>query len=161
MNWQLIDSVQEVIPGSNAAGIAYTNYPDSLFKHHFPSFPVTPGVLLTEIGAQLSGLLIQTTAYDQRGYFVFPVLVFIRDAKFRDFVPPNQELEVTTKLVDLRPESGICKATIRNKGRRCASMELVFAFEPDGTARFAEKDEVDKFLRSELLRVKSPWQPAT
>src|SRR5690349_19524113 len=83
LRWQLLRAVDEVVPGERIVGRATTDFPPELYADHFPSFPVTPGVLLIELGAQLSGLLVQATVHERRGHWVFPVLALVRDAKFR------------------------------------------------------------------------------
>lgn len=159
MRWRLLERVRELVPGETARADASTNFPPDLFADHFPSFPVTPGVLLTEMGAQLSGLLVQATVIAQRSLWVFPVLGAIDGAKFRSFVGPETTVEVTARITSLRDEGAMCKATVTSAGRRSADMTLMLVFDPNGLAGSADCAMLESHARGEYRRLSSPWQP--
>jgi 3-hydroxyacyl-[acyl-carrier-protein] dehydratase len=159
LRWQLLRSIDEVVPGERIAGRASTAFPDELFGDHFPSYPVTPGVLLVELGAQIAGFLVQATVYEQSGLWVFPVLSIIREAKFRTFVPPHAEVRVEAKLVSLYRDYAAVRAGIAHDGVRCVSMELALSFDAEGEARMGDAGALVAYSRSELDRLASPWRP--
>jgi 3-hydroxyacyl-[acyl-carrier-protein] dehydratase len=159
LRWQLLRSIDEVVPGERIAGRASTDFPDELFGDHFPSCPVTPGVLLVELGAQLSGFLVQATVHEQSRLWVFPVLSIIREAKFRSFVPPHADLRVEAKLVSLYRDSALVRAGLSRDGARCVSMELALSFDAEGDARMGDAGALVAYARSELDRLASPWRP--
>jgi 3-hydroxyacyl-[acyl-carrier-protein] dehydratase len=160
VRWHLLRSIDLVVPGERIAGSAVTDYPDELFADHFPSLPITPGVLLIELGAQLSGVLIQATVHAASGRWVFPFLVVVREAKFRSFVPPRSELEIAAELVHLRSDAAQVRARLSRERRRCATMQLSLAFDPDGRAGAGDPAMLAAHARAELSRLGSPWQPA-
>lgn len=51
----MIDRIKEIIPGDKALGIKCWSLDNEIFQDHFPGFSTTPGVLMTESMAQLSG----------------------------------------------------------------------------------------------------------
>lgn len=61
----------------------------TIFEGHFPTYPLMPGVLLTECMAQTTGWLVSVLG----GFEKMPILVGIKEAKFRTFVHPGDELE--------------------------------------------------------------------
>jgi 3-hydroxyacyl-[acyl-carrier-protein] dehydratase len=159
VRWQLLQAIDEVVPGRRVRARAATDFPDELFADHFPSFPVTPGVLLVELGAQAGGVLVQATVHQEQGHWVFPVLTVIREAKFRAFVPPRAELTVTAELEALRPGGALVGATLERDGRRCASMRVLLAFDPDGKPAGGDAAVLAARCRDELARLGSPWCP--
>lgn len=163
MRWQLLQSIDDVVPGERIRGRATTDFPPTLFADHFPSFPVTPGVLLIEIAAQLAGLLVQATVRERRGHWVFPVLTIVREAKFRSFVPPGTPLEVEAELESLRPDAAQLRARIFRDRRRCAGARLTFAFDPAGGAHGGERRGDPAILarhtRELFRRLGGPWRP--
>lgn len=159
MRWRLLERVRELVPGETASAEASTNFSDQLFADHFPSFPITPGVLLTEMGAQLSALLVQATMVTDRNLWVFPFLGQIEGAKFRAFVAPHSKLEIRARIDSLRDEAALCKATVMSDGRKSADMSLILVFDPNGDAGSGNRDVLERFCRDEYKRLSSPWQP--
>jgi 3-hydroxyacyl-[acyl-carrier-protein] dehydratase len=67
----------------------------TIFEGHFPTYPLMPGVLLTECMAQTTGWLV--TALN--GFTAMPFLVGVKEAKFRTPVFPGDELEFEGRMV--------------------------------------------------------------
>jgi len=158
MRWILLSSIDELAPGERIVGTARTDFPDALFGDHFPGFPVTPGVMLVEMCAQLCGKLIEASVIEARGHWAYPILSIVRESKFRAFVPPHATLELRGKLVSLRPESAECKASVHIGSRRHANMTLVFVFDPEGKPPSIEVD-LEAWERANFASLNSPWQP--
>jgi 3-hydroxyacyl-[acyl-carrier-protein] dehydratase len=165
MRWHLLDAITEIVPGKSAAGFSTTSLPDALFDDHFPTFRITPGVLLVEMWAQLAGKLLQATIWEHRGFWAFPVLTMIYEVKFRDFVQPNERLRVEVEIVEMRPESAMFKTRLVHggigdkPGKRYATGRIVLAFDPTGRPYHGDRDRLESHGRSEFERLGSPWIP--
>jgi len=111
MRFYLIDRIREMIPGESAVGVKCWSMDNEIFQDHFPGLPTTPGVLLTESMAQLSGVLIKKSYYKEYGddIKVYPVLSIIQKAKFRSFVRPGDQCIIKAKLISIDRGRGNAK----------------------------------------------------
>jgi 3-hydroxyacyl-[acyl-carrier-protein] dehydratase len=103
MRFYLIDRVLEMDLGKSAVGIKCWSLDNEIFRDHFPGQPTVPGVLLTESMAQLGGVLLKYSYYEQFGKEtkVYPVLSIIQKAKFRTFVKPGDQCLIKAEITVL------------------------------------------------------------
>ena len=80
-----VDAVTELSAGERAAGVKRFAASDPVFRGHFPSDPLVPGVLLTEALAQVAGI-----AAGQPGLR----LAAIKAMKFPAAARPDEAIEL-------------------------------------------------------------------
>jgi 3-hydroxyacyl-[acyl-carrier-protein] dehydratase len=94
--FKLVDRILEIDTAERTIrceAIVPTESP--ILDHHFPGFPLMPGVLMLESMAQTSGWMILGI----QGFRQMPFLAAAREAKFRTFVEPGTKLDMTAKML--------------------------------------------------------------
>jgi len=129
MRFFLIDKVLEVTYNKEISGIKSWSLDNEIFLDHFPGFPIVPGVLLTESMAQLLGLLIEKSYYNEYGdnHKVYPILSIIQKAKFRDLVVPGDQCIIKGELLSLDLNRANGKASIEVNGKKVVESTLSFS----------------------------------
>ncbi|MEU6071334.1 MULTISPECIES: 3-hydroxyacyl-ACP dehydratase FabZ family protein [Streptomyces] len=124
------DRIVELEPGRRA--VAVRNIPNTLpcFDHHFPRFPILPGVLLLESMAALA----KAAVGGERAWR----LASVRGVRFKHFVGPGDQVHITADVTGGTQQTTEVRATARVGDRVVAtarSLALVSADEPwEGTA---------------------------
>src|SRR5262245_26750153 len=99
MRWLLLDRVTEVVPGERARGVKCVTLTDETLADHFPDFPIFPGVLLIEAGAQLAGFLLEATVnVDAAAPPRRALMVQVEKAKLYELVKPGDRVELEATL---------------------------------------------------------------
>ena len=103
-----------------------------IFEGHFPTYPLMPGVLLIECMAQTTGWLVSALA----GFTAMPILVGVREAKFRTPVFPGDTIEFEGSLVHEGSGYAIgdCKG-LRN-GKAVCEARLTYHMMPYPSGQF-------------------------
>ncbi len=96
--------------------VAVRNVPGTLdvFDSHFPRFPVLPGMLLFESMVVLAGLVLAEPGERWR-------LSGAQVVRFRHFVRPGDEAEITVRVLDCAAQTARCTASVTVDGRSVAS----------------------------------------
>lgn len=125
--FQMIDKISAVDLDEKTIS-AHSTVPDesTVFEGHFPGNPLVPGVLMIEIMAQASGILIMHTI----DFAKIPLLAGVKNAKFRDFVGPGTKLDINSKFEHDGSGFAVMNAEIRSDGKRIANAQLTYTIMP-------------------------------
>jgi 3-hydroxyacyl-[acyl-carrier-protein] dehydratase len=143
MRFLLVDEILEMSPGRTIRAVKTLSPDEELFLDHFPGFPVVPGVLLTEMMAQAAGKCL-FAENPERGR---PMLVQIKSATFRNWVPPGEPVTLIAEILSSRPQFATAACQAEVNGRSACSAEFMFNFRPASSFAAGYRDEVlDRFL---------------
>lgn len=137
MRFLFVDEILELEPGKRIRGLKYIDPAEDYFRDHFPGFPVVPGVLLTEMMAQLGGKCLDAEDL-ARGK---SMLAAIESAKFRQWVRPGETVFIEADVKLSRPQYASANCRVHVADRPVASAELFFSFVPLGQLATTFRDE--------------------
>lgn len=125
--FQMVDRIAELDPAARLVR-AHCTVPEQspVFEGHFPGYPLLPGVLMIETMAQTGGWLVLATLRFAR----MPFLAQVKEAKFRGFVTPGQQLEVAAHLVQNGSGYAVVTGRIDLAGRKVAEAEIRYGVVP-------------------------------
>lgn len=122
----LVDSVQALEPGVRIVAQFHVSGERDIFRGHFPSEPVLPGVYSVECMAQAADILLLSKAcYAGKT----PLFLGINNVRFRKKILPEDTIEIHAELAKEIAEKGIatCSAKIYNRGELSAEGEVTLA----------------------------------
>ena len=124
----LVDRILELDPGASIQVVKNITVDEPCFQGHFPGIPIFPGVLILEVMAQASGLLVfKSPEYCPKEDNLY-MLVGIDKARFKKPVAPGDQLVVDVKLLRMRQTCASFDATARIDGEVVASAGLMCMF---------------------------------
>ncbi len=95
-----------------------------VFKGHFPSRPVMPGVLMLEALAQAGGVLMLTKGENQ-GKIAY--LAAVDGARFRRPVLPGETLRLEIELLKLKSRIGLVHGVAKVGTETACEADLMFS----------------------------------
>ena len=122
----LVDCVEELEPGVRIVAGFHVSGEREIFKGHFPSEPVLPGVYSVECMAQAADILLLSKAcYAGKT----PLFLGINNVRFRRKILPEDTIEIRAELASEIAEKGIatCSAKIYNCGELAAEGDVTLA----------------------------------
>ena len=99
---------------------------DFFFQGHFPQYPVVPGVILCEIMAQSSCILVKDYLAGKT-----PMYTGIEKARFKSSVRPGDKLDITAKVIMHRGPLFMIDAKAKVGDRLCCEGTLSFLLVPN------------------------------
>lgn len=122
--FMLVDTIEELVPGTKAVGKKCVTYNEPFFAGHFPGEPVMPGVLIIEALAQVGAVAILSMP-ENKGKLAF--FGGIKEARFKGRVVPGDVLMMKTEIIKMKGPIGVGSAKAYVEGKLVAQAELTFA----------------------------------
>lgn len=107
----VLDRILHLEPGESATAVRNVPHTLAIFDSHFPRRPVLPGVLALGSLGLLAGLLLEKQT--GRPWH----LVGAERVRYRHFVQPGDQMELTVELQRLDGDSAVLRGTVTVDGR--------------------------------------------
>lgn len=122
----LVDTVEEMVPGERITATFFISPDREIFKGHFPSEPVLPGVYSVECMAQTADILLLSA---QRYAGKIPLFLGINNVRFLRKIMPGDTIEIRAKMASERVDKAIatCSAEIYDCGELAATGDVTLA----------------------------------
>ncbi len=124
----LVDRILELETGTSIQVVKNITADEPCFQGHFPGIPIFPGVLILEVMAQASGLLVFKSPESYPKGDNLYMLVGIDKARFKKTVVPGDQLTVDVKLTWMRRNCASFDAAARVDGELVASAGIMCMF---------------------------------
>jgi len=120
MRFKFIDKILEIEKEKHAKAIKNLAMSEDYFEHHFPFFPVMPGVLMLQAMAELAGhLILYSTDFNY-----FGLLARVGNAKFRKPAQPGDTLDVQVEWKELTQTGVSFSGAIYLEGKAIAMADF-------------------------------------
>ena len=97
------------------------------FNGHYPDYPICPGIILCECGAQAGAILLSTMIEADEGV---PVLTKMDSVRFKRIVRPGETIQTSVKLDDRVSNAFYLTAKITCEGQSAARFSFVCTVAP-------------------------------
>ena len=122
----LVDTVEELEPGTSAVTTFFVNPDREIFKGHFPGDPVFPGIYSVECMAQAVDIVLMSAP---RYAGKTPLFLGINNVRFKKKILPGDTVESHVTLLAERTEKGIatCGTVAYVNGELAVTGEITVA----------------------------------
>ncbi|HKY39951.1 MAG TPA: FabA/FabZ family ACP-dehydratase [Polyangiaceae bacterium] len=152
LDWNWTDGVLELEDDESSIVAFRDIQPDEWYlRHHFPRFPVVPGVFLIEAMAHTVGVLQSLKARRATASFHHYVLAAVVSARFYRFARPGQRVVFRATIIDSTLDEVRAKVEASSLEGRLARCELVIS-RLDLAEVLGDACEVDPFGLANYLR---------
>ena len=126
----LVDRVLELEPGKSIRAIKNVTVDEPCFQGHFPEQPIFPGVLVLEVIAQASGLLVfkSPECCPKSEHPLLYMLVGVDDARFKRQVRPGDQMLLDVEMLWMRQRCASFNATVTVDGQLVVAAKLMCMF---------------------------------
>ena len=90
------------------------NADEFFFQGHYPDFPLVPGVILCECGAQAGAILLSSKVEGEGGV---PVLTRMNDVRFKKMVRPGDTIQSEVQIDEIVSNAFFLSAKITCDGQ--------------------------------------------
>ena len=102
-----------------------------VFTGHYPGNPITPGVLLCEMVFQAGAVLLSHRLHGKSQGT--PVLVRIRDARFKKAVRPDEPLVIRASFLEQVSNAFYMKGSVKHEDKTAVRVAFTCALMPENT----------------------------
>ncbi|HEX2473190.1 MAG TPA: 3-hydroxyacyl-ACP dehydratase FabZ family protein, partial [Lacipirellulaceae bacterium] len=92
------------------------------YRGHYPTFPLTPGVLLCEAAMQAGAVLLAKQILDGQGGV--PVVTRMNNVKFKSMVRPGDTVELEVELVERMADAFFMSAKVTADGKTAVTFDF-------------------------------------
>lgn len=109
----LVDAVDVIEDGKYCVGLRHVSQDDTVFKGHFPGYPIYPAVLLVEAMSQAGAvLLMRMEMYKSKIGFTMG----IESARFRKPVRPGDDIKLAMEVLRAGSRAGRMRGEVYVNG---------------------------------------------
>lgn len=116
--------IDEVVEQSEREITCRKTFRDDEFfvQGHYPDYPLVPGVILCECGAQTGAILLSQIVSTEGKV---PVLTSMNNVRFKKMIRPGDTIEICAELDDQVSSAYYLTAKIRCDGKLAARLSFV------------------------------------
>ncbi|MHA2281714.1 MAG: 3-hydroxyacyl-ACP dehydratase FabZ family protein [Promethearchaeota archaeon] len=115
MRYILVDKIIQYESGKSAQGIKNVTMSEDFLTHHFPQYPLMPGMLILEAMVQLASWLIAASTNFRK----WGVIYGLQKVKFKKFVRPGEQILLDVSIISMN------KVTAQIKGKAKVADKIV------------------------------------